>query len=183
MLLGVPTILLFAFDFYTISSVQYSIKSLQTWNLVALIMLALMFQGFSTEVLFRGIIFRNLIAWLGPLKATIGFCCVYASLNLLLDGVHLQVFVTHGLFSCILCLIYLMTKNIVVTGVFHGVWLIIAFLPGVLDEHWRDGAPWITEVSGHILLSGGPLGAEASIFCLLLLIAANVYYFRLLSKQ
>lgn len=183
LLLGVPTALLFVFDFYTISGVQHSILSFQTWNLVVLTMAALLFQGISSEVLFRGIIFHNLVAWFGPLKATIGFCCVYAALNLLLDGAHLQVFITHGLFSCLLCLIYLNTKNFLATGLFQGVWLITAFLPGVLDEHWREGAPWITEVSGNPLLSGGLLGAEASIFCLLLLVTANVYYFRLLSKQ
>lgn len=79
-----------------------------------------------------------------------------------------------------LSLIYIKTANLWVTGAFHGAWLVVAFLPGVLDEHWRDGALIITKVEGERWLTGGLWGAELSIFCMILMSVVCIYLY---SKQ
>ena len=48
----------------------------------------------------------------------------------------------------------------------------------VLNEHWRDAAPVITEVNGHFWLSGGHWGAEASLYCLLTLVLVKIYLYK-----
>lgn len=171
LILGIPTALLFALGYYSIAQVQ-------TWQLLPLACIALFVQGLSAEVLFRGILFQHLLLWMGPFKATVLLSCVYAGLNMLLDGVHLQVFLTQGLFCSYLCLLYLRTRSLWVTGTFHGIWLCVSFFPGVLDEHWREAAPWVTEVQGSIWLSGGGWGAEASLLTLLILMAASMDCYR-----
>lgn len=172
LMLGVPIGLLFLSGFYTVSHFQ-------SWHNVPFVFLALFVQGLSSEVLFRGIIFHHFSLWIGPLKAILVFSVIYAGLNMMLDGASIQVFITHGLFSSFLCLVYLRTKNLWVTGTFHGMWLFMSFLAGVLDEHWRVDAPWITKADGNILISGGQLGPEASLFSLLILLMVNVYFFKL----
>jgi len=156
----------------------YQVIEIRSWHLLPLVFIALFFQGMSSEVLFRGIFFRQFIRWIGPKNATLLLCTLYASVNLMVDGIHLQIFISHWLFCCILCQIYIVTRNLWVTGAFHGTWLFFAFLPGLLDEHWREGALVIGQVIGHVLLTGGSWGIEASIFCIAILSIVNVYLYR-----
>ena len=170
LLLGVSTVFLLVTGFYTIESTR-------SWQLVPFAFIALFMQGISSEVLFRGIIFNYFLRWFGSNFAILLFCSLYTTLNMFLDGFNLQVFATHWLFCCFLCLLFVRTNNIWLTGVFHGMWLFASFLPGVIDEHWREGAPWITNVVDNSVISGGSLGAEASLISLIGLIALNIYYY------
>jgi membrane protease YdiL (CAAX protease family) len=158
LILGLPTLILFFIDAYKV------IEEL-SWAELPYVVAALFLQGIAAEVLFRGILYRNIASWKGQSIAVLAVCTVYASLNLLLDGFHIQVFIGQWLFCCILSLIYIQTGNLWVTGSFHGAWLIISFLPGVLDEHGREGAVILTQVEGEIWITGGQWGAELSIFC------------------
>ncbi|MFT5048418.1 MAG: hypothetical protein ACI8UP_005421, partial [Porticoccaceae bacterium] len=154
---------------------QYKVIEIRAWTFLPYAIVALFLQGIASEVLFRGIFFPNIVSWLGKNIAVLLLCTVYASLNLLIDGGHLQVFVGHWLFFCMLSLLYLKTENLWVTGALHGTWLVVAFMPGVVDEHWRDGALIITKVQGARWLTGGQWGAELSIFCIAIMAAASVF--------
>lgn len=170
-ILLIPTALLFTLGLYQVTEIR-------SWHLLPSIFIALFFQGMSSEVLLRGILLRHLILWAGPGKATLLLCTLYAAANLMLDGLHPQVFISHWLFCCILCQTYIVTRNLWVTGTFHGTWLFCAFLPGILDEHWREGALVLGQINGSVLLTGGLWGIEASIFCIAILSIVNTYLYR-----
>lgn len=170
MILGLPTCMLFLLKYYQVIEVR-------AWTFLPFAATALFLQGIGSEILLRGIFLRNMISWLGKNRAVILSCTLYACLNLLIDGVHFQVFVGHWLFFCMLSLLYLKTENLWVTGAFHGTWLIVAFLPGVIDEHWRDGSLIISKVEGERWLTGGQWGAELSLFCIAVMSAVSVYLY------
>lgn len=176
LILGLPILFLFYTD-------AYMVVEQRTWAKTPYVVIALFIQGIAAEVLIRGIFFRNIASWLGQGVAVLIVCTIYASLNLLIDGLYLQVFIGQWMFCCILSLVYIQTRNLWVTGALHGAWLVISFLPGVLDEHWREGAVILTQVSGDTWVTGGQWGAELSIYCITSLCIANLFLYLKQSRE
>ena len=136
---------------------------------VLLVFIALLGQAVTNEVLFRGLFFRISESKLGTVHTLFGLSLILAMLNILVDGSDWLVFLTTFLLNLVVTCIYVVTRNIWLTSMFYAGWLYIKFLTGLVDEHWRISAPFISKISGPDVLTGGKLGPDASIITLITL--------------
>jgi len=156
----------------------YQIAEKQQSNEVLIILLALFAQSMTQEVLFRGIFFRQIAKVYPALYVAFCLSLTLALLNILVDGLFVQPFISALLINFVLCMLYQQRQSLLLPALVNTSQLYITFLTGILDEHWRNSALFITKTSDSVLFSGGHFGPESSFFGLLALSAATIFLYR-----
>lgn len=154
--ISITTLTLFAMGYY-------ELVTQQKWGEVLLVLIAFAAQVIVAELIIRGIFFRLIEQSAGTVSSLILVSLVYAGVNILNDGPNLIVFVSSALICALWCGIYILSRNLWVVGAHATGWLYAVFLTGILDEHWRVSAPFISSYNGPALMTGGEFGPDASI--------------------
>jgi len=170
-LLAFTSLPLFALGYYQISEIR-------TPNEVIFVLIALTGQAITGEILFRGLLFRKCECKFGTFNSLLGLSLVLALLNILIDGSNWLVLLTTFMLHIVLTLIYIVSRNIWLAGMFYAGFLYSKFLSGVVDEHWRNSAPFLGEISGPQILTGGNLGPDASVITLITFSLVGVYLWK-----
>ena len=175
-IISVTSIILFATGLYDVDAYQ-------RWTELHLVFIALTCQAISGEILFRGIFFRLTEQQLGTAYTLIFIPIAYGLVNIAVDGLNLVVLVSTILISALWSCIYILSRNLWVTGLFVAGWLYAVFLTGILDEHWRTSAPVISHSSGPELLTGASFGPEASIVTIVLVSMSLIFLMKLIKEK
>jgi hypothetical protein len=128
--------------------------------------------GLSTQtifgvILFSGIIFRLIEPHLGTKYSLLLLSVLLGLLNIFVDGPDLVVLLSSILMNALWFSIYILSRNLWVSGLASATWLCAVFATGILDEHWRASAPIVSSYNGPILITGGEFGPEHSIITIL----------------
>lgn len=98
------------------------------WTALAPLVATTLLVGVFEETLFRGIVFRALTLWRGPLIAFVGSSALFGAMHYVnwvggqsLSATHLQV-LHAGLSGLLYCSIMLMTGSIWPAVLYHGLW-------------------------------------------------------------
>ncbi len=140
----------------------YEVIAYQERDEMLLVLVALASQAITSEILFRGILFRIIEKQMGTICALALVSVLLSLLNIVVDGVNLLVLISTLLISALWCSIYILSRNLWVVGLSHSAWLYSVFLTGILDEHWRVSAPIISSYNGPAFITGGEFGPEHS---------------------
>lgn len=168
LLISITILLLFSLGFYQVTDQQVT-------NELLFVFIGLSTQVIITEILFRGIIFRVLEKHIGTVYALIFVPVSYGLLNILVDGLNPLMMIATILISALWCSIFVLSRNIWVVGLHATGWVYAIFLTGLLDEHWRASAPFISSSHGNNYLTGGSFGPEASIITIVT-VAISLYF-------
>lgn len=159
--MGVPVAILYLTSFY-------QVLDSRTMGEMGYVFIALLAQAILGELLFRGIILRQLINHFDFRISVLVVALLLACLNILIDGPAMLVFVTLLIAEMCWCLLYLLSGSLWTSSAANFAWLYVIFSTGVLDEHWRTSAPLITQAQGPAWLTGGEFGPNASVITLVL---------------
>jgi len=166
---------LFALDYYQV--VAY-----QSYNEVLFALIGLSTQAIFGVILFSGIVFRFIEPHLGTKYSLLLLSVLLGSLNIIIDGPDLVVLLSSILMNALWFSIYILSRNLWVTGLASASWLCAVFATGILDEHWRASAPIVSSYSGPILITGGKFGPEHSIITILV-VSVCLFFILRLAKQ
>jgi len=160
-LFGATIILLTILPLFSLG--YYQIETYQTFDEVFFAIIGLSTQATFGAILFTGIIFRLIELQIGTKYSLLSLSVLLGLLNIIVDGPNLMVLISSILVSALWFSIYVLSRNLWVVGLAHSAWLCAVFATGILDEHWRDSAPIVSNYSGSILITGGEFGPEHSI--------------------
>ncbi len=141
----------------------YRVETSQPLDEIFLVLVALMAQAITSEILFRGIFYRVLEQRIGTPYSILFVSVSIGLLNILNDGLNVMVLTTTILIQALWCSIYVLSRNVWVVGLSSAGWLCAIFMTGILDEHWRTSSPIVSSYTGPDFISGGVFGPEASI--------------------
>lgn len=163
----------------------YTFDGFNDWNLLVLAAGMLPFLAAFEEVVFRGILFRELSdRWGSPLAFGVS-ALIFAALHFTAGSFHLAGFLSIMIGGLLMCALFVMSGNRLWLPIgFHTTWNFMQVFFGVPLSGGDDfGFFMRSTLSGPDWLTGGRFGPEASVFALALTGGALVWTFRVIARQ
>ena len=153
----------------------------RAWGLFALAALTLLVGTLATEVAFRGFLFQRLIAFMGPVLATVLLTGIYAVSSTSRFNMTPFSFLVSVLAGLLFSMAYLRTHALWLGWGLRFGWLAsTGVLFGLPLAGAGDFANVVaTDSSGSVWLTGGAYGPEGALWTLVVLIAGSIALYRL----
>lgn len=150
---------------------NYELIGIQGFSTVAVVVLPVLAVSIFEEFLFRGVLFRITEQRIGTLYSLVAVSILFSAVHMGNEGANVMVFVSAVLISALWCGVYIVSRNIWVSGLHHAAWNIAIFssgvpLSGMVD--WAQHAPLVSSFHGPVWLTGGSFGPEGSIITIVI---------------
>ena len=187
-LLTITIVSIITLTLYTVIFLIFGVKPVLTLDSAGIfsVVVILLINAFSEELLFRGVIFQSMLEGLGEITATLVISLLFAALHLLNPYANVLSFINTFLFSLLLCFIFIRTYSLLAVTLLHFFWnafqvLILGW--NISGFSYNSSIFYFPSETLPVWLSGGSYGIEATVVLTIMILLQGILFIKFLKNS